>query len=98
MSDWTRAQSYLVTGARLQRTCLYRCLPWLCLLETREQTDHVVCRGQGDQGGFAAFLSHARALSLTVQGLEHRGDQERYQLLVGDPGSGWPGPAQKVAS
>lgn len=42
-----------------------------------------------------AFLGVARQLGVTVEAIEGSGDDERYVLLVGEPGTGWTPPARK---
>jgi hypothetical protein len=51
---------------------------------TRE-TWQVMCPGNYAEG----FLDIARTLGVTVEGIEGSGDDERYVMLVGEPGSGW---------
>lgn len=38
------------------------------------------------------FMEVARAVPVTLEEIEGSGDDERYQLLVGDPGTGWHNP------
>jgi hypothetical protein len=40
-----------------------------------------------------SFLDAARNIGVTVEEIEGAGDDERYVMLVGDPGSGWRGAA-----
>jgi hypothetical protein len=38
-----------------------------------------------------SFLAAARAIGVTVEEVQGGGDSESYDLLVGEPGSGWQG-------
>jgi hypothetical protein len=49
------------------------------------QTWLVICFDQDS----ASFLDVARTISVTVEEIEGAGDDERYVLLVGEPGTGW---------
>ncbi len=39
-----------------------------------------------------SFLDAARNIGVTVEEIEDAGDDERYVMLVGEPGTGWQGP------
>ena len=45
----------------------------------------VMCPGEYAE----AFLTAARTIGVTVEEIEGAGDDERYVMLVGEPGSGW---------
>jgi hypothetical protein len=54
--------------------------------ENRE-TWLVTCFGEHAPG----FLDAARKIGVTVEQVEGAGDDERYVMLVGEPGTGWNG-------
>lgn len=49
------------------------------------QTWQVMCPGDYSH----SFLTAARAIGVTVEEIEGAGDDERYVMLAGEPGSGW---------
>lgn len=55
------------------------------------QTWHVACVRECTD----AFLGVARTLGVTVEEIQGAGDDERYVLLAGEPGTGWTAPAGK---
>ena len=61
-------------------------------------------RGKGDRETWLVtcfdehrdgFLEAARKTGVTLEEIEGSGDEERYLLLVGEPGTGWQRPARK---
>ncbi len=48
----------------------------------------VMCPGEYGEG----FLDIARTIGVTVERVEGAGDDERYVMLVGEPGTGWKAP------
>jgi len=52
------------------------------------ETWMVMCPGEHGE----AFLAAARQLGATVEEIEGAGDDERYVLRVGEPGTGWQPP------
>lgn len=61
--------------------------PYANWIERREQTWLVTCFDENAEH----FLNAARAVDATVEELYGAGSDERYALLVGEPGSGWGG-------
>jgi hypothetical protein len=51
------------------------------------ETWHVTCFDEN----FDDFLGAARRTGVTVEEIDGAGDEERYRLLVGEPGTGWDG-------
>lgn len=49
------------------------------------ETWHVMCFDEDSE----RFLDSARAASVTVQEIVGAGDDERYEIRVGEPGTGW---------
>jgi hypothetical protein len=58
-------------------------------LDGRDETFLVTCFDEDSE----QFLAAARATAVTVQEIQGGGDTETYDLLVGEPGTGWAGQA-----
>lgn len=82
----SKVNGYLVTGAEHERMQLWRTschvTNWLDL---RDQTAHVMVFDEN----LSQFLANAGQFGLTVQRIDGAGDDERYEILVGEESDGW---------
>jgi len=77
---------YLVTAPEDQRIDMWRATgAFANWLDGREETFLVTCFDDNAQ----QFLDAARATKVTVQEIHGGDDTETYELLVGEPGTGW---------
>lgn len=77
---------FLVTAPMPARVKVWMATaPFANWLEVRGETASVTCFDQDEE----AFLDIARQVGVTVEEIEGSGDNERYALRVGEPGTGW---------
>jgi hypothetical protein len=77
---------YLVTAPDGPRLNMWsRTAPYANWLDGREQTFLVTCFDENSE----QFLAAARTTGVTVEEIQGGDDTETYELLVGEPGTGW---------
>lgn len=80
---------YLVTATMEQRMDMWATGTFANWIETRErngrETTIVTCFDEHAEH----FLAVARAAGVTVEEVHGAGESETYELLIGEPGTGW---------